>query len=74
MHHQYPPVREVLLSEAETKPCKWAATVNWKGSTGNNIEIDLFQENWNRKMKKLIKAMILLITFDTVGKIWSFME
>ena len=45
----------VLLSEAEH--CKWAATVNWKGGTGKNIEIDLFQENRNAEMKTLIKAM-----------------
>ena len=48
---------EVLLSEAEANHCKWAATVNWKGGSGKNIEIDLFQENRNSEMKKLIKAM-----------------
>ena len=48
---------EVLLSEAEAKRCKWAATVNWKGGSGKNIEIDLFQENRNCEMKKLIKSM-----------------
>ena len=41
----------VLLSEAEAHQCKWAATVNWKGGSGNNIEIDLFQENRNCEMK-----------------------
>ena len=48
---------EVLLSKAEAHCCKWAATVNWKGGASNNIEIDLFQENRNCKMKKLIKSM-----------------
>ena len=47
----------VLLSEAEAFRCKWAATVNWKGGAGKNIEIDLFQENRNAEMKKLIKSM-----------------
>ncbi|XP_028404033.1 uncharacterized protein LOC114526650 [Dendronephthya gigantea] len=45
---------EVLLSKAEAHRCKWAATVNWKGGAGHNIEIDLFQENRNCEMKKLI--------------------
>ena len=49
---------EVLLSEAEAKRCKWAATVNWNGDSGKNIEIDLFQENRNCKMKKLIKSIV----------------
>ena len=48
---------EVLLSKAEAHRCKWAATVNWKGGSGKNIEIDLFQENRNCEMKKLIKSM-----------------
>ena len=48
---------EVLLSEAEAYHCKWAATVNWKGGVGHNIEIDLFQENRNCEMKKLIRSM-----------------
>ena len=48
---------EVLLSEAEAHYCKWAATVNWKGGIGRNIEIDLFQENRNCEMKKLIRSM-----------------
>ncbi|CAB3996161.1 Hypothetical predicted protein, partial [Paramuricea clavata] len=48
---------EVLLSEAEAHCCKWAATVNWKGGVGRNIEIDLFQENRNCEMKKLIRSM-----------------
>ena len=46
-----------MLSEAEAEHCKWAATVNWKGGAGKNIEIDLFQENRNAEMKKLIKSM-----------------
>jgi hypothetical protein len=48
---------EVFLSEAEAHRCKWAATVNWKGGVGRNIEIDLFQENRNCEMKKLIRSM-----------------
>ena len=48
---------QVLLSEAESQRCKWAATVNWKGGYGKNIEIDLFQENRNSKMKKLVRSM-----------------
>lgn len=48
---------DVLLTEAEAHRCKWAATVNWKGGFGRNIEIDLFQENRNCEMKKLIKSM-----------------
>jgi hypothetical protein len=48
---------EVLLSKAEAHRCKWAATVNWKGGSGRNIEIDLFQENRNCEMKKLISSM-----------------
>ena len=48
---------EVLLSKAEAHRCKWAATVNWKGGSGKNIEIDLFQENRNCEMKKLIRSM-----------------
>ena len=47
----------VLLSESEAHMCKWAATVNWKGGTRNNIEIDLFQENRNYEVKKLIKSV-----------------
>ena len=48
---------EVLLSKAEAHRCKWAATVNWKGGAGHNIEIDLFQENRNSEMKKLVRSM-----------------
>ena len=31
--------------------------MNWKGAAGKNIEIDLFQENRNCEMKKLIRSM-----------------
>ncbi|KAJ7374424.1 hypothetical protein OS493_007530 [Desmophyllum pertusum] len=48
---------EVLLSEAEAHQCIWAATVNWKGGIGKNIEIDLLQENRNRDLKKEIRGM-----------------
>ena len=48
---------KVLLSTAEAHHCQWAATVNWKGGAHKNIEIDLFQENRNCEMKKLIRAM-----------------
>ena len=43
--------------QAEAHQCKWAATVNWNGGSGKNIEIDLFQENQNSEMKKLIKSI-----------------
>ena len=48
---------QILLSEAEAHKCKWASTVNWSGSEGENVEIDLFQENQNKDMKAMIKAM-----------------
>ena len=48
---------QVLLTEAEAHECKWAVTVNWRGGSGKNVEIDLFQENRNGEMKKLIRAM-----------------
>ena len=48
---------QVLLTEAEAHQCKWAATVNWNSGFGKNIEIDLFQENQNSEMKKMIKSM-----------------
>ena len=48
---------QILLSEAEAHRCKWAATVNWKGGAGKNIEIDLLQENQNCEIKKLIRSM-----------------
>lgn len=47
----------VLLSEQEAHNCKWAATVNWNGGFHKNMEIDLFQENQNAEMKKLIRSM-----------------
>lgn len=46
-----------LLSEAEACKCKWASTVNWSGGKGKNVEIDLFQENRNKDMKAMVKAM-----------------
>ena len=48
---------EVFLSEAEAHQCIWAATVNWQGDIGKNIEIDILQENRNRDIKKQIKGM-----------------
>ena len=46
---------EVLLSEAEAHQTKFAATANWHGGYGKNVEIDLFQENRNRgTLKKLL--------------------
>jgi hypothetical protein len=47
----------VLLSEAQSHTCKWASTANWKGGAGGNIEMDCFQENSNREIKKYIKGM-----------------
>ena len=48
---------KVLLPIAEAHRCIWTAMVNWRGGSGKNIEIDLFQENRNCKMKKLIESM-----------------
>ena len=48
---------QILLSEAEAHKCKWASTVNWSGGKGKNVEIDLFQENRNKDMKAMVKAM-----------------
>ena len=47
----------ILLSSAEAHRCMWAATVNWIGGPGNNVEIDLFQEIRNKDMKAMIKSM-----------------
>ena len=49
--------REILLSPAEAYQCTWAATVNWSGGEGKNVEIDLFQENRNKDMKSMVKSM-----------------
>lgn len=48
---------KIFLSQAELHQITWAATVNWKGGTGKNIEIDLLQENRNKDLKNLIKGM-----------------
>jgi len=48
---------EVLLSEAESHQSTWAATANWKGGCGKNIEIDILQENRNKDIKGDIRAM-----------------
>ena len=48
---------EVLLSEAESHQCTWAATANWKGGPGKNIEIDILQENRNKDIKKEIRRI-----------------
>lgn len=48
---------EILLTEEEAYRCTWAATPNWTGGKGKNLEIDLMQENRNRDLKKLIKNM-----------------
>ena len=47
----------VLPSEAESHQRNWAATANWKGGTGKNIEIDILQENRNKDIKKEIRRM-----------------
>jgi hypothetical protein len=52
----------------EAYNCKWAATVNWKGGAGNNLEIDLFQENRNCEMKKLTTAMGANKTEKAIGQ------
>ena len=46
---------DILLSEEEAYQCTWAATANWTGGKGNNL--DLMKENRNRDLKKLIKSM-----------------
>ena len=43
---------KVLLSETESHQCAWAATANWKGGPGKNIEIDILQENRNRHQER----------------------
>ena len=48
---------EILLSERQANQAIWAATTNWKGGTGRNIEIDLFQEKSNMFQKGLVKSM-----------------
>ena len=48
---------QVFLTEADAHECEWVITVNWRGGSGKNVEIDLFQENRNGEMKKLIRAM-----------------
>ena len=47
----------VFLFPAQAHQCTWASTANWKGGAGENIEIDLLQENRNRDLKKMIKGM-----------------
>lgn len=48
---------DILLSEKDSHQAKWAATTNWTGGQGKNIEIDLMQENSNCCQKNLIKSM-----------------
>lgn len=48
---------DIFLSHAESHQIMWAATVNWKGGSAKNIEIDLLQENRNQDLKNLIKGM-----------------
>ena len=48
---------KIFLSQAESHQITWAATVNWKGGSAKNIEIDLLQENRNKDLKNLIKGM-----------------
>ena len=48
---------EVLLSQRKSHQNKWASTANRKGGKYKNIEIDLLQENRNRDIKELIRAM-----------------
>ena len=48
---------EVFLSQAQANQIMWTSTVNWKGGSGKNIKIGLLQENRNKDLKNLIKAM-----------------
>ena len=59
---------EVLLSEAEAHQSKFAATANWHGGHGKNVEIDLFQENRNRDIKEMIKSMGSNKTDKAIGR------
>lgn len=59
---------EVLLSEAEAHQSKFAATANWHGGYGKNVEIDLFQENRNRDIKEVIKSMGSNKTDKAIGR------
>ena len=60
---------EVFLSEAEAHQCKWASNVNWKGGVGNNLEMDLLQENINRDLKKAIKHMGANKTYKAIERL-----
>ena len=57
-----------VLSEAEAHQSKFAATANWHGGYGKNVEIDLFQENRNRDIKEVIKSMGSNKTDKAIGR------
>ena len=59
---------QILLSQAEAHKCKWASTVNWSGGERKNVEIDLFQENRNKDMKSMVKAMGANKTDNAIGR------
>lgn len=47
----------VFLTEAQAHQTRWASLASLRGGMGNNLEIDLLQENLNRELKKGIKGM-----------------
>ncbi|CAB3990787.1 Hypothetical predicted protein [Paramuricea clavata] len=48
---------KAFLTKRQAHQARWASLVNSRGGSGNNIEIDLMQENLNRELKKGIRAM-----------------
>jgi hypothetical protein len=48
---------KVFLTKRQAHQTRWASLVNSRGGSGNNIEIDLMQENLNRELKKGISGM-----------------
>ena len=54
---------QILLSQ-----CKWASIVNWSGGERRIVEIDLFQENRNKDMKSMVKAMGANKTDNAIGR------
>ncbi len=59
---------QILLSQTEAHKRKWASTVNWSGGERRNVEIDLFQENRNKDMKFMVKAMGANKTDNAIGR------
>ena len=47
---------KVFLTKRQAHQARWASSVNSRGGPGNNIEIDLMQENLNREPRKGIRG------------------